>query len=74
MQHPEITRILSTGYGEPVAAPIGVCKVCRGDVVPWETYGAGGGDLIHADCVNEEWLQLTLREKLDMLGFVVVSP
>lgn len=74
MEHPDVTRILRTGYGEPEQKPIGVCKVCGEEVYPWETYGACGDDLVHAECIDDEWGELTVLEKLAILGFMAVTP
>lgn len=73
MEHPDVARITKTGHGEPELRRIGVCKVCMEDVMPWEAYGECEGDLVHEDCIDAEWGELSTKEKMEILGFAAVN-
>ncbi len=45
------------------------CSRCLTELQKGELYGECGGRVVCAECVDEEWAELTKREKLEMLGF-----
>ena len=67
IQHPDITRTLATGYPKPYK-PL-ICDTCKDEIQPNETYGECDGRLICSDCIEDEWKELTAKEKFVALGY-----
>lgn len=55
---------------EPEAAGVTCCK-CRTQLMTGELYGVLDGRVLCGQCVDEEWMELTAEEKLEILGFEV---
>jgi hypothetical protein len=67
LEHPAITRTLATGYPEPYK-PL-LCDTCKDVIQPGEYYGECDGRLICSDCIEDEWKELTAKEKFERLGY-----
>lgn len=68
-EDPAVTRTERTGYAEPEPCVVGQCAICGQDIYEYELRGLYGTKIIHAECADDEWGQLTVSEKLDRLGY-----
>lgn len=68
LEHPDITRIQRTGYPVPLCELL--CTQCHQPIYSGETYGVCDHRVICADCLEEEWGELTVGEKFDILGYI----
>lgn len=68
-EHPDVAYIQRTGGPPPAPRAVGCCAVCGQEVYAYESRGLCGGRMIHADCADDEWSQLTALEKLTCLGY-----
>lgn len=66
-EHPDIATALATGYHKPYK-PL-ICDTCKDEIQPNETYGECDGRLICSDCIEDEWKELTAKEKFVALGY-----
>ena len=67
LEHPDITTALATGYHKPYK-PL-LCDTCQGEISSHEVYGDCDGRLICTDCIEDEWVELTAKEKFVALGY-----
>ena len=65
--HPDISTALATGYHK-LYKPI-LCDACKEVIQPDETYGECDGRKTCSDCIEDEWKELTAREKFVALGY-----
>ena len=66
-EHPGLARAQETGY--PAEDVAGICTVCRQPIYTGEVWGRCGGRVVCADCLEDEWAGLTVREKFEILGY-----
>ena len=53
---------------------VAVCSKCKGEIYLYEEYGEDReGKVICSDCVEDEWKNLSLAEKLDVFGYDPVA-
>ena len=64
---PDITRTLRTGYPE-LYKPL-LCDTCKDVIQTGEYYGECDGRIICTDCIEDEWKELTAKEKFERLGY-----
>jgi|GEM_PF-5662899 len=70
LQHVLVTQIERTGY--PAALRIDrapLCARCGQAIAPFTAYGQYDGRAVCPDCIDDEWRELTAREKFAALGF-----
>ena len=67
IEHPTITHALRTGYPAPYK-PL-LCDTCKEVIQPSEHYGECDGRIICTDCIEDEWKELTAKEKFERLGY-----
>lgn len=67
MDHPDISRILRTGYSRKYEAPI--CLECGEEIGANDLYGVCDERIICEVCIDEEWHDLTAGEKFAALGY-----
>ena len=65
--HPVVKRLLEKGYEEPNI----VCKVCRGSISGGEYFGSCNGQYVCCDCLDDEFRELSIPEKIECLGMEV---
>ena len=68
LEHPDITRVLQDGIVDD--SPGLVCHVCGYVFAIGDHYGMGTNGAICAECVDEEWDEMTDKERIDMMGYV----
>lgn len=69
LEHPAITRVLRDGIVDD--SPALCCHVCGCSIEFGEHYGMGEKGAICVSCVDEEWDDMTDRERIDMMGYTV---
>lgn len=67
LEHPTISRALRTGYPAP-HKPL-LCDTCKDEISSHEIHGECDGRIICTDCIEDEWKELTAREKFERLGY-----
>ena len=67
LEHPAITMIGQTGYHKPYE-PL-ICDICKDVIQIGEYYGECEGRNICEDCIEDEWKELTAKEKIICLGY-----
>ena len=67
IEHPDITRVLRDGIVDD--SPALCCHVCGYVFEIGEHYGMGDEGAICANCVDEEWDDMTDRERIEMIGY-----
>lgn len=65
--HQDIATALATGYSK-LYKPI-LCDTCTYTIRQWDDYGECDGRIICADCIEDEWKELTAQEKFVALGY-----
>ena len=65
--HPDIATALATGYHK-LYKPL-LCDTCKDVIQTGEYYGECDGRIICEDCIEDEWRELTAREKFERLGY-----
>ena len=71
-EHPAIVRIERTGCGTALCADGPRCSVCGAPIEYGECYGEWNGRRVCAACADDEWDELTPRERLERLGYDTV--
>ena len=66
-EHPDIATALATGYHKPYK-PL-ICDTCKDEISSHEIYGERDGHIICTDCIEDEWKELTAKEKFERLGY-----
>jgi predicted metal-binding protein len=67
LEHPAISHALRTGY--PAQHKPLRCDTCKEVIQPSEHYGECDGRIICSDCIEDEWKELTAKEKFAALGY-----
>ena len=69
LQHPMITELERNGFSDP--DEIVQCGKCGGWIYSGEWYGIDdSGTAVCADCLDEEWSNLSTIEKIECLGML----
>ena len=72
------TKMIGYNYdprGDPggdIPAPAAFCCRCGQGIYSWEDYGVRDGKRLCPDCLEEDWDELTSREKFRLLGYETV--
>ena len=67
LEHPAITNCERTGYPKHYK-PI-LCDRCKGVIQTGEYYGECDGRNICEECIEDEWKELSTKEKVIYLGY-----
>ena len=67
LEYPAISHALRTGY--PTQHKPLLCDTCKEVIQTGEYYGECDGRITCTDCIEDEWKELTAKEKFERLGY-----